>query len=140
MDFSFKTTRINDRIDFAVFQHGLPIHVLEEIPVCQLMYREKLEDNNITRGIKDPLHILPGIDLNSEEPVPETDVENRELFVIGMAFKYIAFTGRNYYIDKEQEYFKAKRRPSKEYFLAIARKKAKNFAKRILRYVKEIRD
>lgn len=140
LDFSFKTTRINDRIDFAVFQHGLPIHVLEEIPVCQLMYREKLEDNNITRGIKDPLHILPGIDLNSEEPVPETDVENKELFVIGMAFKYIAFTGRNYYIDKEQEYFKAKRRPSKEYFLGNSRKKAKETFAKNSEYVKEIRE
>jgi hypothetical protein len=122
--FSVETTGIKDRIDIAVFQFGLPAHMLDEITPCQRMYLSMLKPSSTGKLPDDPLHVLPGIDLYSEDFVPEKDEEKRELFVLAIAFNYIIQKGQVYYVDPGKTYQEHNTTPPNEYKLDRGRERA----------------
>lgn len=95
------STGLKDRIDVGVYQYGLPIHMLRRIEECKHLYDENFRTSG-GKAPDDPLHILPGITQFSEDFMPETDQEQKQLFALGIAFKYIVKKGQSYYVDLEK--------------------------------------
>lgn len=129
--FSIETTGIKDRIDIAVFQFGLPGHMLDDMDSCQKIYTSLLKPSTSGKLPDDPLHILSNVDYFSEDFVPDKDEAKRELFALGIAFNYIIQSGQVYYVDQDKTYQKHNTVPPKEYRLERGREKAsQNFAKK----------
>jgi hypothetical protein len=129
-DAKFIRTGIKNRIDFLVLAHGLPIHVLDDIPTCQQMYNIVLKPAPGKDRPDDPLHVLPEIYKSTEDVSPDRDQESRQWFAIGFAFNYIIHTGRNYYVDINKDRQKnPKYRPASDCLLGKSNAEAKkNFS------------
>ena len=122
--FEVETTGIKDRIDVAVFQYGLPVHMLHDIPACRSMYLDLISPDSAGNPPNDPLHILPGVDRFSEDFVPDKAGKQREVFAIGIAFNYIIQKGHFYYVDPGKTYQEHNTTPPNEFRLDRGRENA----------------
>ena len=124
-DITVVRTGIKNRVDFLVLEHGLPVHVLDDMATCRQMYDLVLTPVSGKDRPDDPLHVLPEVYKDNEDFMPEKDKEAKQWFSIGFAFKYIVHTGKNYYLDILKDYEKSKARPGKDNLLGNSRESAK---------------
>ncbi|HOR19645.1 MAG TPA: tubulin-like doman-containing protein [Brevefilum sp.] len=117
------STGLRDRIDVVVFQHGLPIHILQGMNACRELYEELLTPQ-VGRRPDDPLHILPDVNLNSLDIFPDLGAAHRKTFVLGLAFGFIFNRGNTYYLDVKLEYQKRRMKPPIENYIAGSRRGA----------------
>lgn len=138
--FNVITTGIKDRIDFLVLEHGLPIHVLDDMEACRQMYELVLIPRKGKDRPDDPLHVLPEVYKSTDDVSPDKEGESKQWFAIGFAFNYIIHTGRNYYLDMTKDYQKTKARPGKEFMLGISRTDAKKAFSKNTDFVRQVEE
>jgi len=131
--YEIKTTGFLDRIDVVRVQHGLPAFLLRGMDEYKEVYEKKRKQK------RDPLHVLPGMDL-APELAPEEGKEFREMFAIGLAFNYIVQVGSWYYFDPARAYVRKKIQPTREFRLAQGREKAEDVFARREEWAKQVDD
>jgi len=137
---SMVSTGMKGRIDVVVFQHGLPIHVLQGMTSCKQLYEQLLTPSAGQSNPDDPLHILPGINRFSLDIFPDKGAVHRNTFVLGLAFDFIFSRGSKYYMDLNKQYKTRGGRPPASDFLASGRREAAVAFSQNPNFVKSVED